>query len=239
MLKWTWRNDDLNVYKMVTHRWSNVFSDIYVMCVMWGGKSHPMITRFWRCRLDNSINSAHGHQPKGTWQSCGDGTHKLEHGIPRQFSECISTSSEVDAHGEVITTESTKFEGSRLSQCGCASASIYVCMCTSLPIERWSRSEPLMMWHQALYRPKHMCQITSLMMWWCNIMTCDHDVTTYHNVAILCQHYTRSKCGTSMNAPKQKIWKCNPYATPSPTYLGAPSLPEPTTALLAFKHLEY
>ena len=31
---------------------------VYVMCVApWGKDSHPLVTHFWRCRLDNSINS--------------------------------------------------------------------------------------------------------------------------------------------------------------------------------------
>ena len=114
---------------------------IIVMDVaLWDGKSRSMVTRFQRCRLDNSINSAHGHQPKGTTVLVGDGTHNVEHGIPGPLSECISTSAEADAHERVITTQSVKFEGSRLSQCGRTSTSIYVCMCTSLPTERWTRN---------------------------------------------------------------------------------------------------
>ena len=42
----------------------------------------------------------------------------------------------------------------------------------------------------------------------------------------------RPNSGASLDASKQKIRKCNPYVTPSPTYLEAPLLPEPTTALL-------
>ena len=62
-------------------------------------------------------------------RSCGDGTHKVEHGIPGQFSECISASSEMDAYGQVIKTQSDKFEGSRLSQCGVpARQSMHACV---------------------------------------------------------------------------------------------------------------
>ena len=49
---------------------------------------------------------------------CGYSTHKVEHGVPGQFSECINASSETDAYREVIMTQSEKFEGSRFSQCG-------------------------------------------------------------------------------------------------------------------------
>ena len=55
---------------------SYIYIYIYMMCAaLWGGRSCPLVLHFWRCRLDNSIDSAHGHQPKGT-TSCGDGTQR-------------------------------------------------------------------------------------------------------------------------------------------------------------------
>ena len=53
-----------STYKVELHRL--VKEGIYVMDVTpWCRESHSMVTHFQRCRLDNSINSAHGHQPKG------------------------------------------------------------------------------------------------------------------------------------------------------------------------------
>ena len=56
-------------------------------------------------------------------------------------------SPEADAHGEVITTQTTKFEGSRLSQCGHTSTSIYVCMHTSVPWSQpWDQAKRASQW---------------------------------------------------------------------------------------------
>ena len=128
----------------VIFSWAHPGMPIIVMVVApWGGKSHPMVTSFWRCRLDNSINSAHGHQLKGLTV------------LWRLLSECFSTSAEVDAHGEVITTQSVKFEESRLSQCGHTSTSIYACTYTSLPIERWTRNSASWCGARLIIGPAH------------------------------------------------------------------------------------
>ena len=43
----------------------------------------------------------------------------------------MGASTNADTHGRIRTTQSAIFEGSRLSQCGHASASIHACTCTS------------------------------------------------------------------------------------------------------------
>ena len=70
--------------------------------------------------------------------------------------------------------------------------------------------------------------------------TISHDVTSCDSVSkhdwlLMLAHQQAHMCEKVTNIPK----KNTPYVTPSPTYLGAPSLPEPTTALLTYKHLEY
>ena len=50
------------------------------------------------------------------------------------------------------------------------------------------------------------------------------------------QRYMRPTRGASPDASCQKRIKCDPYVTPSPTYLEAPTLPEPTTALMFDKN---
>ena len=54
----------------------------------------------------------------------------------------MGASAGADAHGRIRTTQSVIFEGSRLSQCGGASASIHACTCTSLPSESWTSVFP-------------------------------------------------------------------------------------------------
>ena len=53
-----------------------------------------------------------------------------------------------------------------------------------------------------------------------------------------CQHYMRLTSGTSLDVSCQKRIRCDPYVTPSPTYLEVPSLPEPLTALIFDKNLD-
>ena len=53
--------------------------------------------------------------------------------LPGHSQNVFGVDADAGAHGQVITTQSVKFEGSRLSQCGHTSASIYACTCTSLP----------------------------------------------------------------------------------------------------------
>ena len=138
-------------------------------------------------------------------QSCGDGTPKVEHSAPGLFLECIGTSAEVGAHGQIITTQSVKFEGSRLSQHGCTSMhQSMLCMCTSLPIESWTRNPPHDMRCQAYYRPRARAK------WhhkWRHAIMLRHanmDITTHRNVVTPHQHYMRPNCGTSLDASKQK-----------------------------------
>ena len=123
--------------------------DTYVMCAT---REDDVSPRWWYASGDvnnNSINSAHRHQLKGMmglWRRYSLGRTQC---TPGPFSECNGASvHDMGTHGQVITTQLVKFEGSRLSQCRCASTSIYACTCTFLPNGGWTRNPPKM-WHQA------------------------------------------------------------------------------------------
>ena len=51
--------------------------------------------------------------------------------FPGRSRSVMGASTNADARGQTITTQPAMFEGSRLSQCGRASASIHACTCTS------------------------------------------------------------------------------------------------------------
>ena len=51
--------------------------------------------------------------------------------FPGRSRSVMGASTNADAHGRIRTTQSAIFEGSRLSQCGRASASLHACTCTS------------------------------------------------------------------------------------------------------------
>ena len=80
---------------------------------------------------NNSINSAHGHQPKGTtvlWRRYSLGRTRRSRAVLRVLWVHLRTWMHA---GELKQPQSALFEGSRLSQRGRASVSIHVCTCTS------------------------------------------------------------------------------------------------------------
>ena len=80
---------------------------------------------------NNSINSAHRHQPKGTTVPVEAVLLRKNTAFPGCSRSVMGASTNTDAHGQIRTTQSVIFEGSRLSQRGRASASIHACTCTS------------------------------------------------------------------------------------------------------------
>ena len=73
--------------------------------------------------------------------------------LPGHSQSVKGASAGTGTHEQAMTTQSVKFEGSRFSQHGHASTSIYACMCTSLPNEGCTRKIPPTLRCQAFYSP--------------------------------------------------------------------------------------